>query len=224
MSEGNRSGYTSLRDMFDGGGPGRSGDRFEGGGMISSLGNAMGGPSMFGFNEGGGDTNRGAQIGRTVGGMMFGPLGFVGGGLLGNMLGGRGRGSEMAPTASEVPMQRPAAMPASVAAAAAPTRPQMRPEGLGMFPVDLPPATLRFIEQYGLPMGGGYAPPPLPGTVMMDAPMMPGAMPPPVMSMPGAMPQPSMGRAPVLREALQSLPIDRATGRPMAMMPPRIGY
>jgi hypothetical protein len=37
--------------------------------MISSLGNAMGGPGMFGFNEGGGG-NPGATIGRTVGGLL----------------------------------------------------------------------------------------------------------------------------------------------------------
>lgn len=37
-------GFTSIRDMFDGGGPGRSGDRFEGGGRVSAVGNALGGP------------------------------------------------------------------------------------------------------------------------------------------------------------------------------------
>jgi len=42
---GSGGGYTSIRDMFDGGGPGRSGDRFEGGGAISAVGNALGGPS-----------------------------------------------------------------------------------------------------------------------------------------------------------------------------------
>lgn len=42
---GGGGGYTSFRDMFDGGGPGRSGDRFEGGGAISAAGNALGGPS-----------------------------------------------------------------------------------------------------------------------------------------------------------------------------------
>jgi hypothetical protein len=42
---GGGGGYTSIRDMFDGGGPGRSGDRFEGGGAISAVGNALGGPS-----------------------------------------------------------------------------------------------------------------------------------------------------------------------------------
>lgn len=37
-------GYTSFADMFDGGGPGRSGDTFQGGGAISAVGNALGGP------------------------------------------------------------------------------------------------------------------------------------------------------------------------------------
>ena len=32
---------SALRDMFDGGGPGRSGDAFRGGGAISALGNAL---------------------------------------------------------------------------------------------------------------------------------------------------------------------------------------
>lgn len=33
-------GYTGIGDMFDGGGPGRSGDRFEGGGRLSDVANA----------------------------------------------------------------------------------------------------------------------------------------------------------------------------------------
>ena len=36
------SGYTSFRDRFDGGGPGQSGSRFEGGGVLSDLANASG--------------------------------------------------------------------------------------------------------------------------------------------------------------------------------------
>lgn len=35
-------GYTGLRDMFDGGGPGRSGPTFEGGGAVSAAANALG--------------------------------------------------------------------------------------------------------------------------------------------------------------------------------------
>lgn len=37
--QGDRQGFTSIRDMFDGGGAGQSGDRFEGGGLLSDIGN-----------------------------------------------------------------------------------------------------------------------------------------------------------------------------------------
>lgn len=37
-----RKGFTSLRDMIDGGGGGQSGDKFMGGGLLSMLGNALG--------------------------------------------------------------------------------------------------------------------------------------------------------------------------------------
>lgn len=40
--------YISFSDMFDGGGPGASSDTFEGGGIISAIGNSLGGPSIFG--------------------------------------------------------------------------------------------------------------------------------------------------------------------------------
>lgn len=41
-NRGGGGGYTGLRDMFDGGGPGRSGAAFSGGGALSRAGNAMG--------------------------------------------------------------------------------------------------------------------------------------------------------------------------------------
>ena len=41
MPSGQGAGFTGFRDMFDGGGPGASGDRFEGGGLISDLGNRI---------------------------------------------------------------------------------------------------------------------------------------------------------------------------------------
>ena len=34
-------GFTSVRDMFDGGGPGQSGNTYEGGGVVSRVGNAV---------------------------------------------------------------------------------------------------------------------------------------------------------------------------------------
>lgn len=87
QSTADRGGFTSFRDMFDGGGPGRSGDRFEGGGALSSLGNAFGGPGMFGGGEGG----MGRAAGSVMGGMAFGPIGGLLGGLIGqNMQGGFG--------------------------------------------------------------------------------------------------------------------------------------
>jgi len=39
--------FTSFRDMFDGGGAGQTGDRFEGGGPLSSLGNAFFRPAGY---------------------------------------------------------------------------------------------------------------------------------------------------------------------------------
>ena len=243
-AEGNR--VSALRDMFNGGGPGQSGSTFQGGGIISDFGNAMGGPSAFGFGEGGGDTNRGATIGRTVGGMMFGPLGFIGGGLLGNMLGGgMRRGSAMAPTASEMPAQRPS--PAMVAArspaasivpierpfaptdAVVPTMPSV-PSIMNM-----PGAVERFITQYGtleptipntiMMDPAAYTPPPLPGVVMMDSSlsMSPLGVNMPRVSPTGYMPPAAMPNDPQMNP-LNTAPlmIDFRTGRPIAMQPPRV--
>lgn len=41
---GNTGGYGGLRDMVDGGGPGATGGQFQGGGLLSGIGNMMGGP------------------------------------------------------------------------------------------------------------------------------------------------------------------------------------
>lgn len=41
-ASGGMGGYTGLRDMFDGGGPGRSGSTFSGGGRVSGIANAAG--------------------------------------------------------------------------------------------------------------------------------------------------------------------------------------
>ena len=40
--------YTNILDMFDGGGMGRSGDKFQGGGLLSQLGNMVAKP--IGYN------------------------------------------------------------------------------------------------------------------------------------------------------------------------------
>ena len=37
--------YTSIKDMFDGSGPGQSGAQFEGGGVLSAIGNAVARPA-----------------------------------------------------------------------------------------------------------------------------------------------------------------------------------
>jgi len=47
--------YTSFSDRFDGGGPGASGPAFEGGGIISAIGNSLGGPKIFGGTFASGD-------------------------------------------------------------------------------------------------------------------------------------------------------------------------
>jgi len=47
--------YTSFSDMFDGGGPGASNPAFEGGGIISAIGNSLGGPKIFGGTFASGD-------------------------------------------------------------------------------------------------------------------------------------------------------------------------
>lgn len=80
-----RGGFTSFRDMFDGGGPGRSGERFEGGGVLSAIGNAFGGPGGGGFDPG-------RAAGSMMGGMAFGPVGGLLGGLIGQNMGRGGYG------------------------------------------------------------------------------------------------------------------------------------
>jgi len=129
-AEGNRVG--ALRDMFDGGGRGQSGPRFEGGGMFSAAANAVARPS--------GSRDRGEPDMRTgVGGFArdmvdgggFGQSGptFQGGmygGLLGSILnraGARPMGYQER-LGSVSPQMRPP-MPTSPAAAAytAPAQP-----------------------------------------------------------------------------------------------------
>jgi hypothetical protein len=243
-AERQRYGYTTeggervsaLRDMFNGGGPGRSGPTFQGGGILSDIGNAMGGPSSFG-GEGG---NRGATIGRTVGGMMFGPLGMIGGGILGNMLGG-GMSRGQAPAASPMPvpatrrapspamaaMPRPAAYAPTPAGAPMSTQPGFFAPSQAMpSTANMPSAVERFIAQYGgMPaVQAGYTPPALPGAVPVSSGVtMPGGVTMPRMAATGYMPRASMPMDPMMDPRnMVSLPIDRMTGRPMAMTPPRV--
>lgn len=78
--------FTSFGDMFDGGGPGRSGDRFEGGGVLSDFGNAMGGPDMFRSGEDGGGLM--SSLGGLIGMALGGPAGAAMGSGLGSLAGG----------------------------------------------------------------------------------------------------------------------------------------
>ena len=70
-----------------------------------------------------------------------------------------------------------------------------------------------------------YTPPPLPGTVMMEPAFL---MPSPDVNRPritanGYMPRVGMVNDPMMDPRnMVSLPIDRMTGRPMAMQPPRV--
>ena len=131
-ADGNRVG--ALRDMFDGGGRGQSGARFEGGGMFSAAGNAVARPS--------GSRSRGEQDMRTgVGGFArdmvdgggFGQSGptFQGGmygGLLGSILNSAGvRPMGYQERLGSVRPQMRTPMPTSPAAAAytAPAQPTL---------------------------------------------------------------------------------------------------
>lgn len=105
-----------VRDMFDGGGRGQAGERFEGGGLLSSIGNALGGPGSFsrGNDNGGGFMSPGGLLGSAVGGAFFGPLG----GLLGGIMGRRiGQGQQSMPMADS---NAPSLMAAPAAPAMAP--------------------------------------------------------------------------------------------------------
>lgn len=116
MAKDKNEGYTSLRDMFDGGGPGRSGDRFEGGGTLSDIGNALGGPSAIGFGDRDRDSDRsdgilgnlaspnlspGRLAGAFVGGMALGPVGGIVGSLAGQRMAERVRAEREARLAQE---------------------------------------------------------------------------------------------------------------------------
>ena len=112
-------GYTSFGDMFDGGGPGKSGPSFSGGGMVSAVGNAFARPS--------GSIARGEPDMRTgFGGLLtdmfdgggFGKSGdrFSGGPPAGALMGGLLNALNVRPMGYE---DRLGAM-----------RPQMRPDDL----------------------------------------------------------------------------------------------
>jgi len=101
--------YISFSDMFDGGGAGQSGDKFEGGGIISEIGNALGGPKIFGNKfvgrgeaPGGGTRTRHEQpVGLLTDALDGGGFGYSGNyfsdgpySMLANVLGVQPQGSE----------------------------------------------------------------------------------------------------------------------------------
>jgi hypothetical protein len=119
-----------VRDMLDGGGRGQSGPRFEGGGLLSDIGNALGGPGGFsGSNDnGGGFISPGGLLGGAIGGAFFGPFGGLLGGLLGRQI-GRGRQAVPTPDGGAASLMAPAMAPR-------PTVPTMRPPQLNTAPVN----------------------------------------------------------------------------------------
>ena len=125
---GNR--VSAMRDMFNGGGPGQSGTTFQGGGLLSDIGNALGGPGAFsgGNDNGGGFISPGGLLGGAIGGAFFGPLGGLLGGLLGRQI---GRGQQAVPT-----LDSGAASLMAPATAPRPTVPTMRPPQLNTAPVN----------------------------------------------------------------------------------------
>ena len=119
-----------VRDMFDGGGRGQAGERFEGGGLLSDIGNALGGPGGFsrGNDNGGGFISPGGLLGNAIGGAFFGPLGGLLGGLLGRQM-GRGQQAVPTPDSGAASLMAPATAPR-------PTVPNMRPPQLNTAPVN----------------------------------------------------------------------------------------
>ena len=139
-----------VRDMFDGGGRGQPGERFEGGGLLSDIGNALGGPGGFnrGNNNGGGFISPGGLLGGAIGGAFFGPLGGLLGGFLGRQM-GRGRQPVPTPDGNAASLMTPAMAPA-------PTRPTMRPTqpvGMDGMPA-LTADQIRLLNELGIDVGG----------------------------------------------------------------------
>jgi hypothetical protein len=115
--------YTSFSDMFDGGGAGQSGPEFEGGGIISAIGNSLGGPKIFGGAFASGDDAPGGgtrikheqPVGMFTDAFDGGGFGYSGdyfeGGpysMIANILGINPMGSEnLAQTVAQNPQPQP---------------------------------------------------------------------------------------------------------------------
>jgi hypothetical protein len=139
-----------VRDMFDGGGRGQAGERFEGGGLLSDIGNALGGPGGFsrGNDNGGGFISPGGLLGGAIGGAFFGPLGGLLGGLLGRQI-GRGQQAVPTPDSGAASLMAPAMAPR-------PTVPTMRPPqpvGMDGMPA-LTADQIRLLNELGIDVSG----------------------------------------------------------------------
>lgn len=162
------AGFTGLRDMFDGGGAGRSGDKFEGGGILSDIANRVARPT-------GSRERTGTSYARDMfdgGGMGASGPTFQGGGAYSGILNALGirpagyeaRGQQMLQTAlantynTMLDGQR-AAAPAATSSAPL-TSP--RPPSVSL-PVNMPvqPAS-RALYGQGVPFGGYALPQPAP--------------------------------------------------------------
>jgi len=115
--------YISFSDMFDGGGAGQSGPEFEGGGIISAIGNSLGGPKIFGGAFASGDDAPGGgtrikheqPVGMFTDAFDGGGFGYSGdyfeGGpysMIANILGINPMGSEnLAQTVAQNPQPQP---------------------------------------------------------------------------------------------------------------------
>ena len=182
-----------VRDMLDGGGRGQSGPRFEGGGLLSDIGNALGGPGGFnrGNDNGGGFISPGGLLGGALGGAFFGPFGGLLGSIIGRRMGQDQQGMPMADGNAPSLMAAPAA-PAMAPAMAAAMQPapnaMMGAPTMGMPSMGAMP-TMPMPEMYAprgyagrsrtMPMQG-FAPvmdvrPPPPAPAGMNLPVNPGA-------------------------------------------------
>lgn len=217
-------GYTSIGDMFDGGGPGKSGDTF--GGMLGGVGNALGLSPVGSGGAGGGDGGGGGSrlsIDVTPLGLNFGAgaRGFWGNGgatpvgpAAGMAMGGLGDGMNPPPTLTPAAAAPTLSAP-QLTAEEISRRNAMRsqvptyeaggmvgPNGVPQRPsttsLDLPPALARLFA--------------MPGQSYAEGGMVgPGGVPQRPMASPAAMQVAQQGGAPIVGVA----PPGGGQGRPM---------
>jgi hypothetical protein len=211
-----RGGFTSFRDMFDGGGPGQSGARFEGGGLLSSIGNAFGGPrdssGSFGYQTEGGD--RVSALRDMIDGGGRGQAGqqFEGGLLSAilNALGVRPAGFQDVGDPQEAVDPMPQAGAPSLMASASTMRPMMRPQA----PNAMVDAPMQPGMSY-MPDGEAFLRQNIAAVPVINQPMM---------NMPQMMPAPGQMSAPMRPQGTSGRPMSpydemlerfRASGNPV---------